>query len=97
MSSTNTVGYTGSSGIGGIGGIGEDISTNGHCCPDDNEDVMCPQCLLRRLRILSTVNSTRPLGRPTKALPGTKGKIRVLARRFQLGQNLWHPLDRKAE
>lgn len=31
--------------------------------------------------------------RPTSALPGSAEKIRVLAERAQLGQQLWHPDD----
>lgn len=74
-----------------------DIAADIHHHSDNNEDVVHPQCLLQRLRILSTVRNTRPLGTPTTALPGSKEKVRVLAKRYQLGQDLWHPLDVKAK
>lgn len=32
-------------------------------------------------------------GRPTKALPGSDAKIRVLVKRLERGQELWHPKD----
>lgn len=31
--------------------------------------------------------------KPTKALPGTKEKIKVLANRAERREELWHPLD----
>ncbi len=31
--------------------------------------------------------------RPTEQLPGTPGKVEVLAERFRKGQSLWHPQD----
>lgn len=31
--------------------------------------------------------------RPTECLPGTPGKVEVLAERFRKGQSLWHPQD----
>jgi hypothetical protein len=37
-----------------------------------------------------------PPSRPTKARPGGKGKLAVLAARAQAGQELFHPADRNA-
>jgi hypothetical protein len=35
----------------------------------------------------------KPATHPTDALPGSLEKIRVLTRRAELGQELWHPDD----
>lgn len=35
--------------------------------------------------------------RPTRFLPGTPGKKRVLRRRARRGERLWHPLDARMD
>jgi hypothetical protein len=40
---------------------------------------------------------TKPPPRPTSFRPGTRGKIRVMARRAAANQFLHHPLDRRDE
>jgi hypothetical protein len=37
-----------------------------------------------------------PLPAPTDAPPGSRRKVRVLAFRFMMGQELFHPLDARA-
>lgn len=51
--------------------------------------------LLDRLRRmdLDPDERRRPKPIPTRAVPGSQEKIEVLARRYELGQELHHPLD----
>ena len=46
-----------------------------------------------RRGILDFNGSGAPAAMPTPALPGSAAKVAVLARRAQLRQCLWHPLD----
>ncbi len=63
---------------------------------------LCKRCYNNRsvrvrypctLEIANTNQAPATLPEPTDALPGTPEKVRVLARRMQLGQQLYHPLD----
>lgn len=38
-----------------------------------------------------------PAGEPCEDLPGTPGRIAALARRVELGQELWHPADNNGD
>ncbi len=42
-------------------------------------------------------NQSHPLPMPTSAMPGSEGKIRVLAERAAAGERLWHPDDAKLD
>jgi hypothetical protein len=44
-------------------------------------------------RGVGNFNGNVPLPEPTLAVPGTPEKMAVLARRAELKQALWHPLD----
>jgi len=47
----------------------------------------------RRLAALRADSEIVPCQAPTDVLPGTPQKIEVLRERYQLGQELFHPLD----
>lgn len=49
----------------------------------------------RPKRVRQEVEKKRPLPIPTRHLPGTKAKIKILALRYCLGQELHHPNDAK--
>lgn len=47
-----------------------------------------------KLRGIDLQGVKRPLPeKPTKFLPGTEGKIRVMSERAERGEELWHPKD----
>ncbi len=45
----------------------------------------------------ATVKPGTATRRPTSALPGSRDKVRVLARRFARGNALWHVLDARRD
>ena len=49
-------------------------------------------------RLVAAPNGAHPAPRePTRALPGTAAKVRVLEERAAAGLSLWHPLDPRVE
>lgn len=63
---------------------------------------LCPQCLAQRQKLGQYHANDEgppgdielPLPEPTQAWPGTLEKVLIMARRRELGQELFHPLDR---
>lgn len=64
----------------------------GRCYLDPNARALFPS-IAPRGRRGQTGQGPRKMPRPTRALPGTPEKVRVLAERFARGEELYHPLD----
>lgn len=63
---------------------------------------LCPSCLAQRQKLGQFIGYGEgppgdielPMPEPTLAWPGTLEKVLVMARRRELGQELFHPMDR---